>query len=83
MVLTTNNNSHNSISYNTHIQPLLYAKKKNKDMCGTTAEMLPSYLDEFQWRQIYGKKPPRFSIIFWSRSASSTLLTTSPKNGNI
>lgn len=32
------------------------AKKKNKEMCGTSAEMLPGYLDEFQWRQQYGKK---------------------------
>jgi hypothetical protein len=32
------------------------AKQKNKAMNGTTAEMLPSYLDEFQWRQMYGKK---------------------------
>jgi hypothetical protein len=32
------------------------AKKKNKEMCGTTEEMLPSYLDEFQWRQRWGKK---------------------------
>lgn len=31
-------------------------KKKNKEMCGTTAELLPSYLDEVQWRQMYGKK---------------------------
>ena len=31
-------------------------KKNNKAMCSTTVEMLPSYLDEFQWRQIYGKK---------------------------
>lgn len=32
------------------------AKAKNKAMSGTTQEMLPSYLDEFMWRQIYGKK---------------------------
>jgi transposase-like protein len=32
------------------------AKQKNKAMSGTTAELLPSYLDEFQWRQMYGKK---------------------------
>jgi transposase-like protein len=32
------------------------AKQKNKAMSGTTAEMLPSYLDEFQWRQVFGKK---------------------------
>ena len=36
--------------------PPLCIKKKNKEMCGTTQEMLPSYLDEFQWRQLYGKK---------------------------
>ena len=33
-----------------------HAKEKNKQMCGTTEELLPSYLDEFQWRQLYGKK---------------------------
>ena len=32
------------------------AKRKNKAMGGTTEEMLPSYLDEFQWRQLFGKK---------------------------
>ena len=32
------------------------AKKKNKEMCGTTEELLPSYMDEFQWRQLFGKK---------------------------
>ena len=26
------------------------AKQKNKAMSGTNAELLPSYLDEFQWR---------------------------------
>ena len=31
------------------------AKRKNKAMGGTT-EILPSYLDEFQWRQLFGKK---------------------------
>ncbi|KAL3072059.1 hypothetical protein niasHS_015450 [Heterodera schachtii] len=28
------------------------AKQKNKAMSGTSAELLPSYLDEFQWRQL-------------------------------
>ena len=32
------------------------AKMKLKAMSGTTRERLPSYLDEFQWRQVYGKK---------------------------
>ncbi|KAL3095349.1 hypothetical protein niasHS_007448 [Heterodera schachtii] len=32
------------------------AKQKNKAMSGTSAELLPGYLDEFQWRQFYGKK---------------------------
>jgi hypothetical protein len=31
-------------------------KKKNREMSGTTKERLPSYLDEFQWREISGKK---------------------------
>lgn len=31
-------------------------KKKNKEMCGTSHDMLPSYLDEYMWRQVYGKK---------------------------
>ena len=29
---------------------------KIKQVCGTTAELFPSYLDEVQWRQMYGKK---------------------------
>jgi hypothetical protein len=33
-------------------------KIKNKAMSGTSKEKLPSYLDEFQWRQLYGKKTP-------------------------
>ena len=32
------------------------AKMKMKAMSGTSKEKLPSYLDEFQWRQVYGKK---------------------------
>ncbi|KAL3079163.1 hypothetical protein niasHT_036216 [Heterodera trifolii] len=32
------------------------AKKKNKEMSGTTAELLETHLDEFQWRQMHGKK---------------------------
>ena len=32
------------------------SKRKNKAMGGTTEAMLPSYLDEFQWRQMFGKK---------------------------
>ena len=32
------------------------AKQKNKAMSGTNAELLASYLDEFQWRQMFGKK---------------------------
>ena len=32
------------------------AKQKNKEMNGTDSELLPSYLDEFQYRQIYGEK---------------------------
>ena len=32
------------------------AKQKNKEINGTDSELLPSYLDEFQYRQIYGKK---------------------------
>jgi hypothetical protein len=32
-------------------------KMKNKAMSETSKE-LPSYLDEFQWRQLYGKKTP-------------------------
>jgi hypothetical protein len=31
-------------------------KQKNKAMSGTTFEHLPEYLDEYQWRQMYGKK---------------------------
>jgi hypothetical protein len=33
-------------------------KIKNKAMSGTSKEKLPSYLDEFQWRQLYGEKTP-------------------------
>ena len=32
------------------------AEQKNKAMSGTNAELLASYLDEFQWRQMFGKK---------------------------
>jgi hypothetical protein len=31
-------------------------KKKNKEMVGTSEELLPTYLDEYQWRQMHGKK---------------------------
>jgi hypothetical protein len=30
-------------------------------MGGTTEGMLPSYLDEFQWRQVFGKKTSAFN----------------------
>ena len=41
------------------------AKQKNKAMSGTNAELLPSYLDKFQWRQIFGKKTNEaFDYIF-------------------
>ena len=33
-----------------------HAKDKNRAMSGTNEELLPSYLDEFQWRQMWGKK---------------------------
>uniref|UniRef100_A0A1I8BC29 Transposase n=1 Tax=Meloidogyne hapla TaxID=6305 RepID=A0A1I8BC29_MELHA len=38
---------------NSNLPPWKNAKQKNKSM---SAELLPSYLDEFQWRQMHGKK---------------------------
>ena len=32
------------------------AKMKMKAISGTSREKLPSYLDEFKWRKVYGKK---------------------------
>jgi hypothetical protein len=31
-------------------------KMKTKAISGTSKEKIPPYLDEFQWRQLYGKK---------------------------
>ena len=39
------------------------AKQKNKEMNGTDSELLPIYLDKFQYRQIYEKIVESFDNI--------------------
>lgn len=70
--------THNTVNHQVHfVDPITGAttnhvecywknmKKKLKQMSGTTANLLPSHLDEFLWRQVRGRTPDEaFDNIF-------------------